>query len=181
MLIVYLVFMYFMSQSIASGELSFSLRKKAYLFYNVIAIWLIFSFFNFIFIIQDIALLITITIVYLLSLTMYYIHEFRGTNVNFSDILSVGTAKEVASGYTYEIKPIFVVFFVLIVAQYIVSIKQIRILLSSHDFAVGRVLQLNLIRLVIIFAIYYILRMKISSCDYDYSLNAGENEGYLYN
>lgn len=181
MLIIYLVFIYFMSQSIASGDLSFSLRKKAYLFYNVITVWLIYSVFSFIFIIQDIALLLTLTIVFLLSLTMYYIHEFRGTNVNFSDILSIGTAKEVANGYTYKIKPIFIVFLILIIAQYIVSIKNIKVLLNAYEFNVSQVLQLNLIRLIIVFAVYYILRIKVSSCDYDYSLNAGENEGYLYN
>lgn len=181
MLILYFLIIYLMSQSIASGTISFILRKKVYLFYNFISIWLMFSIFSFVFIIQDIALLCTITVVYLLSLTMYYIHEFRGTNVNFSDILSIGTAKEVASGYSYRLKPVFVVFFILIVAQYAISIKNIRIILNSFDFDFIKILQFNLIRLIIIFFIYFVLRMKISSCDFDYSLNAGENEGYFYN
>ena len=181
MLIIYLVFINFMSQSIASGTLSFIPRKKYYLLYNMLSICLVFSISSFFFIIPDIALLFTLTIIYLLSLTMYYIHEFRGTNVNFSDILSVGTAKEVAGGYTYEIKPIFVIFLVLIVAQYIISIKHIGFYISSLNDKLNDIIRLNIIRLFIVFVIYYILKLKISSCDFDYSLNAGENEGYLYN
>ena len=181
MLIIYLVFINFMSQSIASGTLSFIPRKKSYLLYNMLSICLVFSISSFFLIIPDIALLFTLTIIYLLSLTMYYIHEFRGTNVNFSDILSVGTAKEVAGGYTYEIKPIFVIFLVLIVAQYIISIKHIGFYISSLNDKLNDIIRLNIIRLFIVFVIYYILKLKISSCDFDYSLNAGENEGYLYN
>ena len=181
MFLFYSFIIYLMSQSIASGKITFLPRKRVYLFYNLIAICFLLFVFNFFFIIPDIALLLTITIVYLLSITMYYIHEFRGTNVNFSDILSVGTAKEVASGYTYEIKPVFVIFLLLIIAQFVISIKHINDTYSLLKLNFPRVLKLNIIRLITIFILFYILRLKISSCDFDYSLSAGENEGYFYN
>ncbi|MBQ7743173.1 MAG: LTA synthase family protein [Lachnospiraceae bacterium] len=144
-------------------------------------------FLDMIFANYDIAFLITITFFFLLSLSMYYVHEFRGTNVNLSDILSLNTAKEVAFGYEYKIKPIFVIAFLLIAFEYI---KIIRVFVEfgiwtapaykNHDYY-HYIVSYRLSRLVLSVVLFMILRYKISSNRYDYSLFAGENEGYLYN
>ena len=156
--------------------------------YNFLVVFCFYSFFNIFIFNYQINFLITITFFFFISLVMYYVHEFRGTNINLSDILSLNTAKEVASGYKYEIKPLFVIVFVFIVAEYILHIFVYKI---SLVVVFEQKLNTNISRYVFfwneIFQImcfllsFFFIKDKISQKQYDYSLNAGENEGYIYN
>ena len=182
------VLLYFISQSISVGKISLLPRKKEMVFYNFLAIFCLYSFFNIFLWQYQINFLIVITFVFILSLTMYYVHEFRGTNVNFSDILSLNTAKEVAGGYTYNIKFIFVVAFLIIVLEYVLQIVIFKIdiksnyhLSDNYNLDMYRLFWHEIFQVFCFFISFFILKDKISQSDYDYSLNAGENEGYIYN
>ena len=176
---------YFVSQYICVGSGRLFPRRKGMLLYNVLSVFCVFSFFNIFISNVNIIFLIVITIFYLLSLTMYYVHEFRGTNINLSDILSLNTAKEVAGGYTYEIKPFFVFVLTIIILEYV---YQIFIYLNNYQYVdnssnldIYRMFWREVRQILLFFLSFFILKDKVSQNKYDYSLNAGENEGYIYN
>ena len=170
------IILYLISQSVSAGEISFSLRKKGYLFYNILCVVLCLYFISIFIPNYRIAFLITAILIFVLSLTMYYLHEFRGTNVNFSDILSINTAKEVAGGYTYNIKPIFVFALIFIFFMFKIHFDFIGAYRYILAFPHSR-----FTRIVLCIVVFLLLRKKISESKYDYSLFAGKNEGYLYN
>ena len=179
------VVLFFVSQSFASGKFCFILRKKGYVLYNFLSIFCLYTFLNIFIYDQRISFLIVISFVYVLSLLMYYIHEFRGTNVNFSDILSINTAKEVAGGYKYSIKPIFVFIALIVILEFYIQI------LSIRKYPIDRIKEDSIfiysffwseIGKILLFAIsFFLLKDKISDRKFDYSLFAGINEGYIYN
>ena len=70
------------SQSIASGKITLLPKKLHSYIYNFLCVLLTYSFFNIIFWQYEFNFLIVITLFYIISLIMYYIHEFRGTNIN---------------------------------------------------------------------------------------------------
>ena len=190
-LIFDIIIIYLFSQSIASGKWSFMPRKRGYLFYNFLSVLLVYYFFGIFIIYHHIIILITILLFYVLSLTMYYVHEFRGTNISLSDVLSLNTAKEVAGGYEYKIKPIFVIGLIVVIEECIRRIMIIRQMMAlydsgslyarsmPHDIVLS--LRINFVPLVLFLIILFLLYRKINMSKYDYSLSAGENEGYIYN
>lgn len=180
------------AQSIACGKITL-LPKKLYTYiYNFLCVMFIYTFLNVVFWQYEINFLIVITLFYIISLIMYYIHEFRGTNINFSDILSINTAKEVAGGYTYEIKPIFVFCLLIIVLEYIYIIFYNKVGLT-HYYYIGlnginneniylyRYLLHEVAQILLLLFLFFLLRDIVSKNKYDYSLMAGEKEGYIYN
>ena len=190
--IVTSIVLFFISQSVACGKICISTKKLDFLFYNFLAIFCIYSFLNIFLWNYQINFLIVISIFFLLSLTMYYVHEFRGTNINFSDILSINTAKEVASGYKYRVKPIFIFVSVIIIFEYIIHIAYFKIDIfenyfkgingvNGNNILVFRLLLHEITQIILFFVSFFLLKDKISSTKYDYSLFAGENEGYIYN
>ena len=186
--IVFSILTYFIVQSTAAGCPSFRLKNKGYLLYNFICIAQIYYVILVIINNQTIAKIILSIGLFAISLTMYYVHEFRGTNINCSDILSLNTAKEVAGGYKYKIKPIFIVFFVYYVISIFCCLKfnKLNIIYGKDfNFRFSKTFYIpfsgRLASLIISILLFFALRDKISSEFYDYSLNAGEKEGYLYN
>lgn len=190
-LIIDIIIIYMFSQSVARGQLTFNLRKKGYIFYNLLCVYLVYSFLSIFISYHHVVIIIMLILFYVISLTMYYVHEFRGTNVNFSDILSLNTAKEVANGYKYKIKPIFVINLLFIIEEYIRRTNILKFLFNirhisdlwTNNGTTDLILKLrvNFVPLVMFLIVYFVLRYKIMNGRYDYSLSAGENEGYLYN
>ena len=110
------------------------------------------------------------------------------TNINFSDILSLNTAKEVAGGYTYKVKPIFVVFSIYYIISIIAHFLNNKInLIYGKTFHFEFEKEFNipftgrLTSILLFLIIFFILKSKINAEKYDYSLNAGEKVGYIYN
>ena len=97
---------YATSQSISSNNI-FIPRDK--LIYNMLSIIFVASIVNTIVGNMFWTLLITHILFYILSLGFYYLHQFRGNNLSFADIFCIATAKEVAGGYKYDIKPQFLI------------------------------------------------------------------------
>ena len=180
------VVVYFITQYICVGNSNILPKRKYLLSYNFLCVFCLYSFINVFIVNYNISFLITIVLFYLLSLTMYYVHEFRGTNVNFSDILSLNTAKEVAGGYKYEIKTRFLIVFIVIVLEFILNIIVYK---SNYLFISGirtnvdiyRFFWFEIRQLLCFFISFFLLKDQISKKQYDYSLNAGGNEGYIYN
>ena len=179
-------------QAVANGNFNFNIKNKSFIIYNIFAIFVFYSFLNIIFWNYELNFLLVITFFFILSLTMYYVHEFRGTNINFSDVLSLNTAKEVAGGYKYEIKPIFIITLILIIGEYIYQIKFFKIELLKNYFGdingiggvnifIYRFFWHEVFQVILFLITIFILRDKISLEKYNYSLNAGEYEGYIYN
>lgn len=180
------------TQSIATGKFDISIRKKEYLIYNFISVFLFYTLLNLFFWNYEINFLIVILILYVLSVTMYYIHEFRGTNINLSDILSINTAKEVAGGYKYQIKPVFIISFLVILFEFIYHIcfKGIDPF-KNYNLTINTINTRNINNYVLIwhelfqilafFISFFLLKDKVSESKFDYSLSAGKNEGYIYN
>ena len=180
------------SQSIASGKIVLLPKKLHTFIYNFLCVLFAYTFLNVIFWQYELNFLIIITLFYIISLTMYYIHEFRGTNINFSDILSINTAKEVAGGYTYEIKPIFVLCFFTIFTEYILHLVYNKIDLlyyynidfksiNNENLYLYRFILHELAQVLLFIFLFFVLRDIITYNKYDYSLMAGEKEGYIYN
>lgn len=178
--------------SISSGKISILPHIKHTYIYNVIVILLSYTFFNVILWQYQINFLIIITLSFVISLSMYYVHEFRGTNINISDILSINTAKEVAGGYTYSIKPIFVFALVIIIAEYILHIFFYKIdIFKEYNVGINGVNNANIAmyrfgwhefgQVLLFLFLFFLLRDIVSKNKYDYSLMAGEKEGYMYN
>lgn len=177
------------------------IQKKNYIIYNILSISLI-ELFIYIF---GFSYLLTISITTILfvfiSITSYYVHEFRGTNINFSDILSIPTAKEVAGGYKYSIKPnivigviasIFTIFIIdYVIKNYFTILLKYYTLMSvldtidfsylSHFYLIPPSICIIIFLIIILLIVFLLLRKKINNSYYDYSLNAGEKEGYIYN
>ena len=179
------------SQSIASGRIILLPKKLHTFIYNFLCVLFAYTFLNVIFWQYELNFLIIITLFYIISLTMYYIHEFRGTNINFSDILSINTAKEVAGGYTYEIKPIFVLCFFIILTEYILHLVYNKIDLlyyynidfksiDNENLYLYRFILHEIAQVLLFIFLFFILRDIITNNKYDYSLMAGEKEGYIY-
>ncbi|MBP3201402.1 MAG: LTA synthase family protein [Lachnospiraceae bacterium] len=178
--------------SIASGRFTVLPRKKRTYLYNVVAVMLLYTLLNIFFWQYQINFLILITLYFIIAIAMYYVHEFRGTNINMSDILSINTAKEVASGYKYEVTPTMLVSFIIIVLEYIVQIFYYKIdLLENYNKGINGFYTANIgkynvflyeIKEILIFIfLFSLLRDIVSKNKYDYSIMAGNNEGYLYN
>ena len=187
-----LIIMFFFQYLVCGESILIKLRKKHSLFLNVVSVMFLHLFFNIFLFNAYLSSLFIIPIYYVLSLFCYYIHEFRGTNLNFSDILSINTAKEVASSYTYPIKFRFFIVLILYICYYyyIINYIDLQFYKYLHWTINGvRTEQLDIYILVFYIALnistfclfYFILKDEICRRKYDYSLNAGINEGYLYN
>lgn len=189
--IVASLIIYILSQVVSTNTFCFIPRRKISIFYNFLSVFTFYSLLNVFFWNYEINLLITMTFFYILSLIMYYIHEFRGTNVNFSDILSIGTAKEVAAGYRYRIKISFIIILAIVVLTYVYVINLDLDIYRNYYMPLNGVFNHNIfmyqlflheIRQIFIFLFsFFLLRDIVSESKYDYSLMAGENEGYIYN
>ena len=180
------------SQFIIAGKINIIPLKRITYVYNVLSVMLFYTLLNVILWQYQINFLIIITFFYFLSLTMYYVHEFRGTNANFSDILSINTAKEVASGYTYEIKARFVIVFIVILIEYALHFFYYKInVLGNYHKVVNDIDSVNIDvyrfvwhefgQVLLLLFLFFIIRDIVSINKYDYSLLAGEKEGYIYN
>ena len=187
-LFIFSVFTYFVSQSTAEGKFTFAIKKNNFLIYNFLCIIEVYYFFQIIINRNFPSKIITSLLFFVISLTMYYVHEFRGTNINFSDILSLNTAKEVAGGYTYKVKPIFVVFAIYYIISIIAHFLNNKInLIYGKTFHFEFEKEFNipftgrLTSILLFLIIFFILKSKINAEKYDYSLNAGEKVGYIYN
>lgn len=178
--------------SIASGELVFLPKKKYIYIYSVLFVLLLYTCLNMIFWQYQINFLIVITLNFIIAMAMYYVHEFRGTNINMSDILSINTAKEVAGGYTYEIKPIAIISFIVVFIEYVVQIIYYKIdIFENYNKGLNGITNVNVeryvyfwheIKEVLLFLfLLFLLRDIVSKNKYDYSLMAGRNEGFIYN
>lgn len=186
------IIVYLLSQFMIVGDVNVIPRKKEYILYNILSVFCLYSFFNMFLWNYKINFLIVITIFFVLTLAMYYVHEFRGTNVNFSDILSLNTAKEVAGGYSYQIKKVFIICGIVIIFEYIFQIPIIKNNvfenyhkainnIESENIDLYRFLWHEVAQVLCFFISFFVLRDKVSDSKYDYSLCAGENEGYIYN
>ena len=180
------------SQFIVAGKTNIIPLKRITYVYNVLSVMLFYTLLNVILWQYQINFLIVITFFYFLSLTMYYVHEFRGTNTNFSDILSINTAKEVASGYTYEIKARFVIVFIVILIEYALHFFYYKIdVLGNYHKVINGIDSVNIDvyryvwhefgQILLFLFLFFLIRDIVSKNKYDYSLLAGEKEGYIYN
>lgn len=175
-----IIIMFLMAQTVASGGVSFYPRKKINIIYNILCNMSLYHLFCLLPVHKAFSFSLAMTLLFVLSLTMYYIHEFRGTNVNFSDIMSINTAKEVAGGYKYNIIPVFVIWLVVIIFIYIFGIREI--ILSGQGFWQINSFKVNFVKNFVMLVITLVLlKVIINQKKYDYSITAGENEGYLYN
>lgn len=186
------VVLFFVTQSIADGRINLFLRKPNFIFYNILAIFNLYSFFNMLFWNYEINFLIVLVITYILSLTMYFVHEFRGTNFCFADLSTIGTAGAVVGGYKIPMNPIALIFFIFIamVIFFSFSILNINLFHNYHEEINGiNSFNIDLYRffwhevgqLLCFFVSFAVIRDKVSSSDFDYSIYAGINEGYYYN
>ena len=117
--IVTSIIVYFSSQLICVDKTTLIPKRKSMIIYNFLIVFSCYSFFNIFTMNYKLSFFIVIVMFYILSLVMYYVHEFRGTNFNFSDILSINTAKEVASGYKYRIKFTMFLMLLIIVGEFV--------------------------------------------------------------
>lgn len=180
------------SQCLISGIGNIIPLKKSTYIYNVLTVLLLYTLLNTILWQYQINFLIVITFFYFLSIAMYYVHEFRGTNANYSDLSSLNTAKEVASGYTYKIKLSFVIIFIIILAEFILHISYYKInFFENYHKVIDNIESVNIDiyryvwhecgQILLFFFILFLMKDIVSSKQFDYSLLAGEKEGYLYN
>ena len=225
LLICFSIYIFIMNQILASGISGLKLRKIKYYLLNILCpiffIMILFLFFalfycmsviydfnvylfsDFMLFFVKFVFITCVILFYILGISFYYVHEFRGTNLNFSDILSINTAKEVAGGYKFKIKISFLFFLLLNILITIILFNDdlsytydfsrdifdgffYTLLLFSSIFNFNEFgLLLFLFPLLAIFWIflspYLILRFFISNEEFDYSIMAGENQGYLYN
>ncbi len=215
-LILISTYIFIMYQWIVGGVKSLKLRKFYYI-YNILCPFAVLCFLSSLYCIYyfvfsfnnsevsfkpfDIIVIVSIFVFYVLALVSYFVKEFRGTNLNMSDILCIKTAREVAGGYNYSLKLRFIVFFILnILVQALIYNQKMSFLDSMVDEYLfqGEAVLMGIYVLVVIinewaflvvgivlvwFSLipYFILKMKIINSFFDYSLMAGENEGYLYN
>ena len=127
--------------------------------YNILSIIFVESIINVI--IGNIfwTLFITHVLFYILSIAFYYLHQFRGNNLNFADIFCVATAKEVAGGYKYDIKPQFVI-------SLVVTIITLYVFRSSVN--IGNDIYI-LFRLCLAITSYIIMRIICTQNKFNYS------------
>lgn len=174
---LYAFIIFFSSQYLISKR--FLINNKKRIIYNILSILILYSFL-YIFI-DDIFLTsyITAIIFFVLSIAFYYIHEFRGNTLNFADIQCISTAKEVAGGYKYNIKIQFIISAICFFAPLIIFnyIDKYTLIETNEAFLNYRLL----IRIICFFILYMLLFYICKNNYYNYSLNAGEEEGYIYN
>lgn len=226
MLILILIstYIFIMYQWIVGGVKSLKLRKFYYI-YNILCPFAVLYFFTLLLFFLNIigavifptegfrnlanlyrvtnnVTIAVIFIFYILALTSYFVKEFRGTNLNMSDILCIKTAREVAGGYNYSLKFRFIAFFIINIFVSSIIYKLDGKIFLSMGYELFKVTgetipmiiyiliyfigEISLVFIAIIgiwFSLipYFILKMKIINSFFDYSLMAGENEGYLYN
>lgn len=185
------IYIFFMSQYMICGLENMFIKKTDYIKYNVLIVFCFMMFLNIFIPIKNIVAIFTIFLFYILSLAMYFIHEFRGTNLNFNDLKCIKTAKEVAGGYKYNIKKRFLICLFLNLFLTYVFIKNPIVRntfreqtnFAAFEYFIRFFIRFIIIlsKILIVFFLYNILIWKISSSYFDYSLNSGEKEGYIYN
>lgn len=165
---VHAIIIYFLSRFITSNKMLIVRDKMIYNFLSIMFVEFLINVF-----IKNIfwTLVLTYTLFYILSIGFYFLHEFRGNSLYFADIFCIATAKEVAGGYKYNIKIKFIISFVLSILS--LSIFKSSINMSNNLFILFR------FGFAILF--YLMLRLICSQNKFNYSLNAGESEGYIYN
>lgn len=168
------------------------LRKPLYLFINIMCVFFVESFLT-IFIFNIYFTIITTAILFLvLSFAFYYVHEFRGTNLYISDVLSIGTASQVATGYSYNIKLRFIPVLLImgyglyyIITNYDIAINNTNVILLNGEYnaVYDKYMRFPFIIMTVIISLvsFFLIKEKVSNGKYDYSLFAGEKEGYIYN
>ena len=185
------IYIFLMSQFLISGFDNIVPKNNEYFILNIFCVFLFSSFFYIFLPFKYLVSIISIVFFYILSLVIYYISEFRGINFNYSDIKSIKTAKEVAGGYKYKIEPRFVVIFIInaLIVYGFMSIplnSQTFRLQTNFDFFEYFIrgsmhIILFIFRALVFILIFIYLRWKISIEYFNYSIFAGENEGYIYN
>lgn len=76
--------------------------------FNIILYYCVFGFLYFIFGNKKITAVVYLVLAYLVGAANYFVLSFRGSPILPSDIASIGTAKNVASNYTYTITTAFI-------------------------------------------------------------------------
>lgn len=170
-------FIFFTGQFFVSGR--FLCKKGSYIVFNIISILSTLLLFNLFFSIKT-SIIINIILYYLLDFSFFYVHEFRGTNFNFQDLLSIGTAKEVAGGYNFIIKPRFVLIGAINIIL-IFNLIQYSFHIFNIEFLSRETLQYKIIVLLLLAIDLIILSRFLYKRHYNYSINAGVLEGYIFN
>ena len=165
---IHAIIIYVLSQIITSKKIFISRDKMIYNFISIMFVEFLINV-----LIKNIywTLFLTYVLFYVLSLGFYFLHEFRGNSLYFADIFCIATAKEVAGGYKYDIKMEFIISLVCTILS--LSIFRTSINMANNLFI--------LFRIGIAMLFYTILRTICSQNKFNYSLNAGETEGYIYN
>lgn len=165
---IHAIIIYVLSQIITSKKIFISRDKMIYNFISIVFVEFLINV-----LIKNIywTLLLTYVLFYVLSLGFYFLHEFRGNSLYFADIFCIATAKEVAGGYKYDIMIEFII-------SLICTILSLSIFRTSINMANNLFI---LFRLGIAMLFYTIIRTICSQNKFNYSLNAGETEGYIYN
>ena len=166
--IVHSLIIYIASQIITSEKI---LIQRDKLIYNIISIVFVEALINVF--IKNIywTLFVSYILFFVLSIGFYFLHQFRGNNLNFADIFCIATAKEVAGGYKYDINPRFI---------YSLGLTIVSLAFFKSSVNMGNNLVM-LCRIVFVLVLYIVLRIICSQNKFNYSLNAGEDEGYIYN
>lgn len=185
------IYIFFMSQYMICGIENMFIKNIEYIKYNIMIIFCFMLFLNIFIPIKNIIAIFTIFLFYILSLGMYYVHEFRGSNLNFNDLKCIKTAKEVAGGYKYTIKNRFLICLLLNIFLTYVFIKnplvrntfRVQTNFEAFEYFIRYFIRFVILaaKILIVLFLYNILIWKISSSYFDYSLNSGEKEGYIYN
>ena len=165
---IHAIIIYVLSQIITSKKIFISRDRMIYNFISIMFVKFLINV-----LIKNIywTLFLTYVLFYVLSLGFYFLHEFRGNSLYFADIFCIATAKEVAGGYKYDIKMEFIISLVCTILS--LSIFRTSINMANNLFI--------LFRIGIAMLFYTILRTICSQNKFNYSLNAGETEGYIYN
>lgn len=191
-LLVSSAIIYAICSFLTAGIRGIVLRKPLYLFINIMCVFFVESFLTIFIFNYHFTIIVTGIVFLILSLAFYYIHEFRGTNLNMSDIYSIGTASQVAAGYSYRIKLRFILciglmifMFYNIINNFDISIDNTNIILYNGEYNAiyDRYMRFPFVIMTfVVFLInFFMIREVVSDKDYDYSLFAGENEGYIFN
>ena len=165
---IHAIIIYVLSQIITSKKIFISRDRMIYNFISIMFVKFLINV-----LIKNIywTLFLTYVLFYVLSLGFYFLHEFRGNSLYFADIFCIATAKEVAGGYKYDIKMEFII-------SLVCTILSLLIFRTSINMANNLFI---LFRIGIAMLFYTILRTICSQNKFNYSLNVGETEGYIYN
>ena len=186
------VIIYALCAYLTAGLRGIILRKPLYLIINIMCVFFVESFLTIFIFNYHFTIIVTGILFMVLSLAFYYVHEFRGTNLNASDVLSIGTASQVATGYNYSIKLRFIPCIALlvlgiyyIVKNYDIAINNTNVILfhGEYNAVYDRYMRFPFVLMTVIISLvmFFMIREVVSYNEYDYSLFAGENEGYIYN